>query len=181
MANTQSAVEGQIILTNVRGSFLDIFRAKSVNDGEPRFSANFLLDKEKDAAQIKKIGAEIRKIEAAKNKGKALPSDKVCLRDGDEKEYDGYAGQMFLSAANKKRPTVVDRDNSPLTEDDGKPYAGCYVDGVVRLWWQDNKFGKRINASLEVIRFRKDGEAFGAAPVSANVLPDLDEEEDDDV
>lgn len=181
MSDTATAVEGQIILTNVRGSFLDIFRAKSVNEGEPRFSANFLLDKEADAAQIKKIGAEIRKIEAAKNKGKALPSDKVCLRNGDDKEYDGYQGMMFLSAANKKRPNVVDRDNTPLSEDDGKPYAGCYVDAVVRLWWQDNKFGKRINASLEVIRFRRDGEAFGAAPVSADVLPSLDDEDDDEV
>ena len=88
---------------------------------------------------------------------------------------------MFISAANKKRPTVVDRDNSPLTSEDGKPYSGCYVDGVVRLWWQDNQFGKRINASLEVVRFRKDGEAFGAAPVSASVLPDLDDEEDEEV
>ena len=177
---TNTAIEGQVILTNVRGSFLDIFTAKAVNGGEPRFSANFLLDKQADAAQIKKIGDEIRKIEAAKNKGKKLPADKVCLRDGDEKEYDGYAGKMFLSAANKKRPNVVDRDNTPLTAEDGKPYSGCYVDAVVRLWWQDNQFGKRINASLEVIRFRKDGEAFGAAPVSADVLPDLDDEEEDD-
>ena len=178
MANNTAAVEGQIILTNVRGSFLDIFSAKAVNGGEPRFSANFLLDKTADKAQIQKIEAEIKKIEAAKNKGKKLPADKVCLRDGDEKEYEGYSGQMFVSAANKKRPNVVDRDNSPLTADDGKPYAGCYVDGVIRLWWQDNQFGKRINASLEVIRFRKDGEAFGAAPVSADVLPDLDDDDD---
>ena len=50
---------------------------------------------------------------------------------------------------------------------------------VIRLWWQDNQFGKRINASLEVVRFRKDGEAFGAAPVSADVLDDIDDEDDD--
>lgn len=179
MANSNTAVEGQVILTNVRLSFADIFRAKSVNEGEPRFSANFLLDKEGDKKQIEKVEAAIKSLVDSKNKGKKLPADKVCLRDGDEKDYDGFAGHMFISAANKKRPTVVDRDNSPLTEEDGKPYSGCYVDGVVRLWWQDNKFGKRINASLEVVRFRKDGESFGAAPVSASVLPDLDDEEDE--
>lgn len=180
MSNNKLA-DGQVILENVRGSFLEVFRAKSVNDGEPRFSANFLLDKTKDAAQIKKIGAEIRKIETEKNKGKTLPPDKVCLRDGDQKEYDGYEGCLYLSAANKKRPTVVDTDRSPLTEDDGRPYSGCYVDAVVRLWWQDNKFGKRINASLDVVRFRRHGEAFGAGPVSADVLPDIDDDEDEDI
>ena len=177
-------IEGQIILTNVRASFLEVFKPKAVNDGEPRYSANFLLDKEKDAKQIKKIEAEIKKLETTKFKGKKLPADKVCLRDGDEKEYDGYEGQMFLSAANKKRPQVIDRDRSPLTAEDNKPYSGCYVNAVVRLWAQDNNFGKRINASLEVVQFSKDGEAFGAPKVDVSILPDLsteDEDEDEDI
>lgn len=172
MANTQ---EGQIVLTNVRGSFLDIFVAKAVNGGEPRFSGNFLLDKTKDAAQIKKIGDEIRRLEAVTFKGKKLPADKVCLRDGDEKEYDGYAGCMFLSAANKRRPTVIDRDKSPLTAEDNKPYPGCYVNAVVNLWAQDSQYGRRINASLEVVQFVKDGPAFGAPRVNLDVLPDLED------
>lgn len=170
--------EGQITLTDVRLSFADLFKAKAVNDGEPRFGANFLLDKTKDQKQIKKIGDEIRRIEGAKFKGKKLPADKVCLRDGDEKEYDGYAGMLFLSAANKKRPTVVDRAKSPLTAEDGKPYSGCYVNAVVRLWAQDNNFGKRINASLEVVQFLRDGEPFGAPAVDLDeALPDNDDED----
>lgn len=173
-----TAIEGQIVLVNVRLSFADIFKAKAVNDGEPRFSANFLLDKKKDAAQIKKIGDEIRRLEATKFKGKKLPNDKVCLRDGDEKEYDGYAGCMFLPASNKKRPQVIDRDKTPLSAEDGKPYSGSYVNAVVRLWPMDNNFGKRINASLEVVQFYKNGEAFGAAPTDLAVLPDCEDGDD---
>jgi len=172
----------QITLIKVRGSFLEIFRAKAVNDGEPRFSANFLLDKTKDAKQIKKVEDTIDAILKEKNKGKKLPVDKVCLRDGDEKEYDGYEGQMFISAANKKRPAVVDRDRSTqLVEADGKPMAGDYVNAVVKLWWQDNKFGKRINASLEAVQFVKTGEHFGAPAVNLDeALPDLADDEDDE-
>lgn len=172
----------QITLLNVRGSFMDIFRAKAVNDGEPRFSANFLLDKVKDAKQIKKVEDAIDALLKEKNKGKKLPVDKVCLRDGDEKDYDGYEGQMFISAANKKRPTVVDRDKSPLAEEDGKPEAGDYINAVIRLWWQDNKFGKRVNASLEVVQYVKEGVRFGAPKVDLDeALPALvdDEEEGD--
>lgn len=168
----------QLILSNVRLSFADIFTAKAVNDGEPRFSANFLLHKERDKKQIDKVTAAINELIKSDLDGKKLSSDKVCLRDGDDKDYDGYADHMFVSAANKKRPQVVDRDNSPLVESDDKPVAGDYVDAVVRLWAQNNNYGKRINASLEVVRFRKEGERFGAPKVDVNeVLPDL---EDDD-
>jgi hypothetical protein len=169
----------QLILSNVRLSFPDIFTAKSVNDGDPRFSANFLLHKERDAKAIANIQSAINGLIKSELKGAKLPADKVCLRDGDDKDYEGYEGHMFLSAANKKRPQVVDRDNTPLAEADDRPVAGDYVDGVVRLWAQDNKFGKRINASLEVVRFRKEGERFGAPKVDVNeVLPDLAEDDD---
>ncbi len=41
------------------------------------------------------------------------------------------------------------------------------VHAVVRLWAQDNAFGKRINAQLQGVQFASDGEAFGAAPFNA--------------
>ena len=62
---------------------------------------------------------------------------------------------------NNKRPMVIDRDKSPLTEDDNKIYAGCYVNAVIELWFQNNGFGKRVNANLLGVQFLKDGEPFG--------------------
>jgi hypothetical protein len=48
----------------------------------------------------------------------------LCLHDGDEKaEYEGFPGNIFLSAANKARPAVIDRDRSPLIQADGRPYS----------------------------------------------------------
>ena len=38
----------------------------------------------------------------------------------------------------------MDRDRSPLTEKDSKPYAGCYVNAKLQLWTQDNQHGKGI-------------------------------------
>lgn len=179
---TDMSENKQLVLSNVRLSFPALFTAKAVNDGEPRYSANFLLHKEKDAKLIASIKGAIDALIKSDLEGKKLPAEKVCLRDGDDKEYDGYQGHFYLAAANKKRPQVVDRDNAPLVESDDKPVAGDYVDAVVRLWAQDNKFGKRINASLEVVRFRKEGEHFGAPKVDVNeVLPDLAEDDDYEV
>jgi hypothetical protein len=62
---------------------------------------------------------------------------------------------------------VVDLQGNPLVTTDGKPYAGCYVNANIDVWWQDNKYGKRVNASLRSVQFVKDGESFGAGPLDA--------------
>ena len=151
----------KITLQNVRLSFPSLFRKAVFGGDETKFEATFLLDKKTHAEVIKKIEAGIEAISADKHKGKALAADKVCLKDGDTIEYDGYAGNMSIKASSTKRPMVIGKDKTPLTEDDGKPYAGCYVNAVVELWGQKNQFGERVNANLLAVQFAKDGEPFG--------------------
>jgi hypothetical protein len=67
---------------------------------------------------------------------------------------------VYVSARNKARPVVIDKDKSPLTQADGKPYAGCYVNVSLDVWAQSNQYGKRINAKLLAVQFDKDGDAF---------------------
>ena len=77
-------------------------------------------------------------------------------------------------AYNTVRPTVVDRDRSPLTAQDGKPYSGSYVNVIIDVWAQDNSYGKRINAQLQGVQFVRDGEAFSGGGTSADAS-DFDE------
>ena len=67
---------------------------------------------------------------------------------------------MSIKASSTKRPIVIDRDKSPLTEDDNRIYAGCRVNAVIELWAQNNNYGKRINASLLGVQFFKNDEPF---------------------
>lgn len=154
-------------LSNVRLAFPALFEAKTVNgEGKPAFSASFIIDP-KDA-QIKAINAGIDEVAKAKWGAKAdavlksmRATDKVCLHDGDLKEqYEGYAGNLYVSTRSPTRPLVINTDKSPLTEQDGMPYAGCYVNASIELWAQDNNYGKRVNASLRGVQFVKDGDAF---------------------
>ena len=156
----------------VRLSYPALFEARAFqgadgNISKPAFSATFLLDKAANAIDIKAIQAGIEKVKASQWPGKKL-TVKTCLHDGSEKaDTDGYGeGVMYVSARSDKRPGVVDRDLSPLTAEDGKPYAGCYVFATIRLWAQDNQWGKRINASLRNVQFIKDGDPFGEKPVA---------------
>ncbi len=164
-------------LKNVRLSFPSIFKRASFNGEEGKFEATFLLDKEKDAAQIKMIEDA---IEAAIKEAKIkVPSDKRCLKDGDDVEYDGYEGCMSFKASTNKRPTIIDRDKTALAEDDGKPYAGCYVNAICDIWVQNNNYGKRVNANLFGIQFVKDGAPFGSGDVDVTDEFDAFDDEDD--
>lgn len=159
---------GIVKLKNVRLSFPALFEAKSFNEGKPKFSAVFLLHKKRNAADIAAIEKAIEEvIEEKWPKGKPKNMKPSCLHDGDEKEdTDGYgADVMYVSASNAKRVPIVDADMAPLTSEDSKPYAGCYVNCALRLWAQENEWGKRVNAQLRAVQFYKDGEPFGEKAV----------------
>lgn len=168
----------KIQLKNVRLSFPSIFKRAEFNGQEGKFEATFLLDKEQDADQISKLEAA---IEAAIKEAKVkVPSDKRCMKDGDDVEYDGYAGCMSIKASTNKRPTIIDRDKTTLMEDDANaPYAGCFVNAIVDIWIQNNSYGKRANANLYGIQFVKDGDSFGSGSGSVDVTDDFDDLDDD--
>lgn len=167
--------EKVIMLKDVRLSFPVLFEAKSFEEGgKKEFSASFLLAKDHPA--VAELKAAFGKIAADKwgEKGPSIlqtlfRDDRLCLHDGDRKEYDGYAGNYFVRANNGVRPLTIDRTRNPLTEADGKLYSGCYVNATITLWSQDNKWGKRVNANLRGVQFFRDGEAFsGGGTASVN-------------
>jgi len=172
-----------IMIKNARLSFPDIWTAKAFNEGQaPKFSCNLLLDKENDKAQIASFKKAIKEAALAGFNGELPAGLKICMNDGKEKSYDGYENAMFISCASRLRPQIIDRDRTPLVEEDGRPYAGCYVNAAISFWIQDNKWGKRVAANLNALQFVKDGETFGAGGIKAEtVFDDISSEQDADV
>lgn len=161
----------KMVLTEVRLAFANIWEPKAIGtnaNAEPRCSASLLIDPKTQGAIMDAVKAKIKEVAVEKWGVKAADVLKslaakgdLCLHNGDTKaDYEGFSGMWFVSASNPTRPVVVDRDKSPLTRADGKPYSGCYVNANVDIWAQDNQFGKRINAKLLAIQFVKDGESF---------------------
>tara|TARA_A100000172_G_scaffold78746_1_gene64708 strand:+ start:785 stop:1330 length:546 start_codon:yes stop_codon:yes gene_type:complete len=178
------------MIENVRLSFANaIWTAKAFSEGQkPKYSCNLLLDKDKDAEQIKSFKAKIKE-KAKEAFGEKIPKGlPVCLEDGESKPYDGYENAMFIRAASNMRPQIIDRDRSALVEEDGKPYAGCYVNAAVSLWAMDNKYGKRISCNLTALQFVKDGDRFGDGGINTNehfkdiskeTIADVEDDDDD--
>ena len=163
-------------LNNVRLSFADLFTAVSKFDGDPKFSASFIIDPSSEdgkanLAAFKKI---VRQIEAEKFNGSEMPTDKLPIQDGNDKGYDGWTDNVIISAANKKRPVIVGRQRQPVAEGDlDSPVSGDYVNVVLDLWGMNNNYGKRIIASLEAVQYAAKGEPFVAS--SVNVESDFED------
>lgn len=158
----------KLSLKNVRLAFPVLFTAKADKNGNMKFSAALLFAPDHPAHKmIKAAEQEVGKAKwGAKWPGiekQIATKDRMALHDGDAKEqYDGYTGNYFVNASNKVRPLTLDRDKSVLNEEDGRVYAGCFVNASIELWAQDNTHGKAINCSLRGIQFASDGDAFAA-------------------
>lgn len=177
----------RIMLKNVRllyGAALFTPQRGPEGTGEPKHSGTFAFPKDHAAVAAIKKGFE----QVAKEKwgAKAVEvytmlkaGDRLCLHDGDAKaDKEGYKGNLYLSASNKLKPLIIDGLKQPLDVNDGKPYSGCYVNAEIELWAQDNKFGKRINATLRGVQFVRDGQRLAGGGVSSaddyEAIPDSD-------
>lgn len=169
----------KIKVARTRLSFPSLFRtAKFGEEDTGKYEATFVLDKVKHAKEIDQIKAAISAL-MAENKIK-VPSDKLCLKDGDESGRPEFEGAYTIKASTKKRPVVIGKDRAPITEDDNVIYAGCFVNAIMSLWFQNNQFGKRVNAQLDGVQFAADGEPFGDAGVSVDEFASFGSADDDE-
>jgi len=171
-----------IRLENVRLSFPNLYKKSSYlgeTTANSKYGATFLIPKS-DRRTKKKIDAMMEKLIKEKKLGK-VKSDKYCIKDGDDSEYDNFIDNWSIKATNKKRPKTIDRKREQVDEEDELFYAGCYVNAVIQFWAQDNKYGKRVNANLLGVQFVKDGEAFGNQGIDVDEeFDDIDEDDFDD-
>jgi hypothetical protein len=180
----------ELKLEKVRCTFPKLFKAEPFAGdaaSKPAFSIGALFPPEHPAYKqglkaIETVGREKWKEKWPAFKKSIESKDALCLHNGDAKaDLEGYAGNWFVSARAYTRPLVIDRDRSPLTEADGKPYAGCYVNLLVDIYAQDSQYGKRINAGLKGVQFYKDGDAFGGgAPADPDAFDDVSDTGDDE-
>lgn len=169
----------------IRGilSFPHLFEADNSDMGGGKYAATVLIPKS-DTKQIEMIEDA---IEDAKEAGKTekwggkIPNNlRLPLHDGDDVDYDGYAGHYYLKLTTKTRPSVVGRDMLNIVDPE-EVYAGCqvYVSAVIAAY---NAGGsKGVSGFLNNVMKYKDGERLGGGKSSAqDDFGDLDLGDDDD-
>jgi hypothetical protein len=190
----------EVILKNVRLSYPDLWRPGLPPKDKPndpgKYGCQGIMDKDSEAfkaaqeaffkAAQETFGANWQAIVGAMEKSKK------CIRKGDENldgqgnVRNGYAGKMYIVAKNKVKVPIVDNRKVGgnfvhLTEDQGRPYGGCYVNLKVDIYAMKAKgtVPAGVHCTLKAVQFVGHGEAFGAGPGTPDGFEDCGDEGED--
>ena len=172
MENTanKNAVNPAKVITGVcRLSYANIWQAKSINGGAPKYSASVLIPKS-DAKTVAKVKAAIQAAYEEgegklKGNGKTVPtlaSLKTPFRDGDTERPDdeAYAGHWFINANSNTAPGVVDANREPIY-DTSEIYSGVYARVSLSFYAFNSNGNRGIACALQNIQKVRDGEPLG--------------------
>ncbi len=175
----------KVVTGKVRFSYVNVFKAKSFNGGDEKYSVSLLISKD-DKATLAKIKAAINEAveEGISSKwgGKKPANLKLPLRDGDvDREDDpAYAGCYFINANSTQKPGVVDKDLIEILDAD-ELYSGCYGRASINFYPFAVSGNKGIGVGLNNLQKLADGERLGGGRTSAeNDFADGFADEDED-
>lgn len=152
-----------------RWSYANVWEAKSINGGTPKFSVSLIIPKS-DTKTVAKIKAA---IEAAyhegeaklKGNGRTIPALSVLktpLRDGDLERPDdpAYADAYFVNANSATAPGIVDADRQVII-DRSEVYSGVYGRASINFYAFNSNGNKGIACGLNNLQKIRDGEPLG--------------------
>ena len=154
---------------NTRWSYANIWDAKSIAGGTPKYSASLIISKD-DTVTVNKIKAAIQAAyeegeSKLKGSGKTVPALSVLktpMRDGDLERPDdeAYANSYFINANSAAAPGIVDADRQPII-DRSEVYSGVYGRASINFYAFNSNGNKGIACGLNNLQKIKDGEPLG--------------------
>ena len=168
-----------------RWSYANVWDAKSINGGAPKYSVSLIIPKS-DTKTVEKIKAAIQAAyeegqSKLKGNGKSVPAlslIKTPLRDGDTERPDdeAYKNCYFINANSATAPGIVDADRNPIMER-SEVYSGVYGRASISLYAFNSNGNRGIACGLNNLQKISDGEPLGG---KARAEDDFDTEDDDD-
>jgi hypothetical protein len=156
-------------------SYANVWEAKSINGGVPKFSVSLII--KKDDPTVEKIKAAIQAAydegqAKLKGNGKSVPpltAIKTPLRDGDAERPDdpAYAGHYFLNANSATAPGIVDADCQPILTR-SEVYSGVYGRASISFYAFNSNGNKGIACGLNNLQKIRDGEPLGGKASAAS-------------
>ena len=169
---------------NTRWSYANVWEAKSINGGAPKYSVSLIIPKS-DTKTIEKIKAAIQAAyEEGESKlqgnGKTVPALSILktpLRDGDLERPDdeAYANSYFVNANSGTAPGIVDADRQPII-DHSEVYSGVYGRASINFYAFNSNGNKGIACGLNNLQKMRDGEPLGGKSRAEDDFADDDEE-----
>ncbi len=168
-----------------RWSFCNVWEAKSINGGTPKYSVSLIIPKS-DTVTVDKINAAIQAAytegeSKLKGNGRSVPplsSIKTPLRDGDMERPDdeAYKNSYFINANSAAAPGIVDADRNVILER-SEVYSGVYGRASINLYAFNSNGNKGIACGLNNLQKIRDGEPLGG---KSRAEDDFATDDDDD-
>lgn len=168
-----------------RWSFCNVWEAKSINGGTPKYSVSLIILKS-DTVTVDKINAAIQAAytegeSKLKGNGRSVPplsSIKTPLRDGDMERPDdeAYKNSYFINANSATAPGIVDADRNVILER-SEVYSGVYGRASINLYAFNSNGNKGIACGLNNLQKIRDGEPLGG---KSRAEDDFATDDDDD-
>ena len=167
-----------------RWSYANVWDAKSIDGGTPKFSVSLIIPKT-DTATVGRIKAAIQaayeegegKLKGSSKIAPPLEAIKNPLRDGD-KERPGdaaYANSYFINANSSTAPGIVDADRNPIIER-SEVYSGVYGRASISFYAFNSNGNRGIACGLNNLQKISDGEPLGGrARAEDDFASDYDE------
>ena len=191
MENTanKNAVNPAKVITGVcRLSYANIWQAKSINGGAPKYSASVLIPKS-DTKTVAKVKAAIQaayeegegKLKGNGKTAPSLASLKTPFRDGDTERPDdeAYAGHWFINANSNTAPGVVDASREPIY-DTSEIYSGVYARVSLSFYAFNSNGNRGIACGLQNIQKVRDGESLGGKAKAEDDFDDFKPDDNED-
>lgn len=167
-----------------RWSYANVWEAKSINGGAPKYSVSLIIPKS-DTKTIEKIKAAIQAAyeegeSKLKGNGKTVPALSVLktpLRDGDLERPDdeAYANSYFVNANSGTAPGIVDADRQPII-DHSEVYSGVYGRASINFYAFNSNGNKGIACGLNNLQKMRDGDPLGGKTRAEDDFADDDED-----
>ena len=174
------------VITGVktRWSYANVWQAKSINGGTPKFSVSLIIPK----SDTKTVTAVKNAIQAAYEEGQsklkgssksvpALSAIKNPLRDGDVERPDdaAYKDSYFINANSATAPGIVDAARNPIIEH-SEVYSGVYGRASINFYAFNSNGNKGIACGLNNLQKISDGEPLGGKTRAEDDFADEDED-----
>lgn len=163
------------ILTPIfRVAFPSVFKKRAYGESDPKFTITMLFDKSTDLSALK--AAADAAIEEEWTAAKRPKEIRNPFLDGDEVEWDGFAGKTFVRATSLYQPGIVDRKRQAITDEEGF-YPGCWARATVNAFTYTYMKKSGVSFGLQNLQFIRDDEPFTGrtnAEEDFEALPDED-------
>ena len=174
------------VITGVktRWSYANVWQAKSINGGAPKYSVSLIIPK----SDTKTVTAVKNAIQAAYEEGQsklkgnsksvpALTAIKTPLRDGNAERPDdeAYKDCYFINANSATAPGIVDAARNPIIEH-SEVYSGVYGRASINFYAFNSNGNKGIACGLNNLQKITDGEPLGGKTRAEDDFADEDED-----